>query len=277
VYLLHKHQIIIFPTWYDSNVNTDIPLFVYPLTIGIGVGVGLIWAVWSVSVFPDIVRIRIEAGAAALGGAVIGGRVSYTLVNWGYFQSNIAEIPQFWLGGFSWIGVVAGSCLAIPLTAYYRKKPVGVLVDGLRPLIVSTVVSVWLASWMVGYAYGVQVEAWWGIPAKDEWGIIAHRWPIQMVAALSALGVHWLLDYLVSRKWIQIPGLTAILELGGFFMTLIVLSPFRGDPTPTVTGMRLDTFASIIYVILCLILVLTLMIRTEIIRKTDKRSNDYEN
>ena len=157
--------------------------------IGIGIGVGLLWAVWPVSVFPDIARARVEAGSIALGGAVVSGRVGYVLVNWVYFQKNIAETIQIWSGGLSWIGSIAGALLAILIMSRVQRTSFGNLVDGLRPLLTSTVASVWLASWMTGYAYGLEVDAWWGIPASNEWGFVSHRWPIQLAGSFSALGV----------------------------------------------------------------------------------------
>ncbi len=269
--------------WYDSTVNTDITIFgailiyTFPLMIGIGIGVGLLWAVWPVSIFPDIAQARMESGSIALGGAVVGGRVGYVLVNWMYFQKNIAETIQIWSGGFSWTGSVAGALLAILITARVRKTSFGDLVDGLRPLLTSTAVSAWLASWMTGYAYGLEVDAWWGIPARNEWGFVAQRWPIQLVGTFSALGFHWLSDQLQARKWGKIPGLAASLELGGLFVTILALSPHRGDPAPQWGGIRVDSWVSIFFIVLCSLMAFTLTLRTDKIRKTTLQPSDHEN
>ncbi len=213
----------------------------------------------------------------ALGGAAIGGRVGYILINWGYFEENIAEIPQVWLGGFSWIGVMAGGCLAILIMAWKRGISAGDLSDSLRPLFAATVASVWLANWMLGNAYGVKVEAWWGIPAKDEWGIITQRWPTQILCIFSALGLHWVLDRIATRKLIRLPGISAILEIGGFFLTMVAISPFRGDSAPRWAGMRLDTSVSIFCVILCMLLLIIITLRNTINRKAKTESSDHEN
>jgi len=242
-------------------------LWIFPLTISVGIGVGMLWAIWPVSVFPKIARTRFEVGAIALGSGLIGGRAGYVLINWDYFRKNLVEVPQIWLGGLSWIGVMAGGCLAVLIAARSRGTSFGNLADGLRPLFTSIVISAWLACWMTGIAYGVEIDAWWGIPASDEWGFLVERWPIQMIGAFSALGFHWIFDRLLVRKRIRTPGFAALLELGGFSLTIFVLSPFRGDPAPQLAGLRLDTWVSLFYVILCIVSVIVLSIKAKMIRK----------
>jgi prolipoprotein diacylglyceryltransferase len=239
---------------------------IFPVTIGIGIGVGMLWMLWPVSVFPKIARIRFDVAAIGLGSGLIGGRVVYVTINWETFRHSLVEIPQIWLGGLSWVGVLMGGILAVVVVARKRGIPVGNLVDGLRPLFTSIVISTWLACWMTGIAYGVEIDAWWGILARDEWGVFTKRWPIQMVGAFSALGFQWLTDRLLTRKWIRVPGLAAVLILGGFSVTNLGLSPFRGDTTLQWAGMGLDTWASLFCFILCLLYAITLATRTKLNR-----------
>lgn len=255
---------------------TQLAIFIFPLTIAAGVGVGMLWTVLPISVFPDLVRRRFEAGSLALLGAWMGGRLAYVSINWAYFQSHLVEIPQVWLGGISWIGVVAGGCLAVPVIARIRRISSRDLADGLRPLFTSIVVSAWLASWLTGSAYGVEAKAWWGIPAANEWGILLKRWPTQMLGALLALGVHWAVDQLVARQRVRTPGLAALLELEGFFVSMMAISPFRGDPAPQWAGIRLEIWASVFFTILALVLVFSITLRRPRSPKIKKQSGDYE-
>lgn len=255
--------------WYDLIVNTDITVYgvlhlsIFPVIVSIGIGFGILWSVWPVAAIPDLARSRLEAGTTALVGAVICGRIGYVLVNWVYFQKNLTEIAQVMTGGISWLGAVIGGISAILITASIRQTSFLELVDGLRPLLASIVVSSWLASWMTGYAYGVAVDTLLGIPARDEWGLLSKRWPVQLVGAFSALGFHWASDQLQARKWRQIPGMTASLELGGLFFTVAALSPFRADPAPRWAGIHIDTWASIILVLMCAIASISLYSRNK--------------
>lgn len=267
--------------WYDSTVNTGvtilgaIQLFIFPVMVGIGIGVGILWSVWPVAAFPDLARSRFEVSAIALASAVIGGRIGYVLVNWAYFQKNITEIPQIWAGGLSWAGAVTSGIFAILITARIRRTSFGELADGLRPLLTSIAVSAWLASWMTGFAYGIAVDTWWGVPARNEWGFMARRWPVQLVGAFSALGFHWASDQLQVRKWRRKPGLAACLELGGLFITISGLTPFRADPAPQWGGIRIDAWAAITLVILCALAAFRLSARTNNMQKK-LEPGDYE-
>jgi prolipoprotein diacylglyceryltransferase len=262
--------------WYDLIVDSGIGTYIFPFTLSLGIGLGLLWTILPVTPFPKVVQARFKAGLIALVGAFVCGRIGYILINWNYFRLNAAEIPQVWLGGISWFGALVGGCLAVPVIAKKTQKSAGELADELRPLFASIVVSAWLAGWMTGYAYGVEVNDWWGIRSVDEWGIIAPRWPTQLVGAVSALSFHWIFDQFTALKRIRIDGLAALLELGGFALTLLAISPFRGDPMPVWSGMRLDILASSFYVILCIISVLTLLMKKRAYPKI-KGSSDHEN
>jgi prolipoprotein diacylglyceryltransferase len=206
----------------------------------------------------------LEAGTTALVGAVIGGRIGYVLVNWVYFQNKFPEIPQVVSGGTSWFGAMIGGIIAILITARIRQTSFWELVDGLRPLLASVVVSSWLASWMTGYAYGVAVDTLLGVLARDEWGFLSKRWPVHLVGAFSALGFHWASDQLQARKWKKRPGMATSLELGGLSITIAVLTLFRADPAPHWGGIRIDAWAATTLVLMCAIASISLYSRTKI-------------
>jgi prolipoprotein diacylglyceryltransferase len=269
--------------WYDSSVKNPIiifgtiPLFIFSVMTSIGVGLGLFWSVLPVSIFPKIAKERVALSAIALGGALLGGRTGYVLVNWPYFQEHIPEISQVWLGGLSWTGSLSGALIVIFVSARIRKTPFGNYSDGLLPLLSSITVSVWLACWVTGYAYGQEVRTWWGIPARDEWGMVATRWPTQLVGAISALGVQWIMDQFRFRKWVTIPGITTCLVIAGLSVTILVVSPYRADPVPMVNGIRLDTWGSGGFLLFSIILALFYFGRFTKNSNILQRSNHHEN
>ena len=133
----------------------------------------------------------------------------------------------------------------IIITIQIKRTSLGHLMDNLLPLFSSITISTWLACWITGYAYGIEVNRWWGIPSMDESGLLTKRWPIQLIGALSALGFQWIAEYFQKRRWITRPGLASCLVLTGFSLTIFSLSPFRGDPIFMPKGIRLDIWASV--------------------------------
>jgi len=114
-------------SWYDSAVNVaffifgQIPVYTFPLIVGVSAAVGLILITWPVAAFPNLAHLRLNIGCAVLTGALIGGRVGYVWVNWPHFQEYWAEIPQVWLGGLSWPGALAGAILALAAITLRQK------------------------------------------------------------------------------------------------------------------------------------------------------------
>ena len=233
-----------------------IPIYTFPLILGVGSAAGLAWSVWRVADLPKTARSWLDSGIIALAGALVGGRIGFVWLNWPYFQATPAEIPQFWLGGMTWWGAFAGSLIAIPFLARRSGTSTGDLADNLLPLMTSLVISTWLACWLTGHAYGAEVDAWWGVPAVDEWGIVIMRWPVQLVGALSGLGIHRLVEELRVRKWLPFSGLAANLQWIGISISILVLSPLRADPGPLWRGIRLDIWASLGLILLSCISIL---------------------
>jgi prolipoprotein diacylglyceryltransferase len=170
---------------------------IFSMLLGVGAGAGLIWVAFRA---PEKQALSyVDAGLVALLGGLVGGRAVYVAVNWGYFEGHLVEIPQVWLGGFSGLGALAGSVLAVAQLALFVRQTFGELADALLPLATSIVTAAWLACWLDGCAYGAPVEAWWGVQARDEWGILLPRVPVQLIGALLSLGLFWSLERITDR------------------------------------------------------------------------------
>jgi phosphatidylglycerol:prolipoprotein diacylglycerol transferase len=186
----------------------------------------------------------LDAGLWAMLGALICGRLAFVLTNWSYFKHNTVEIPLIYQGGFSWVGALLGGLLALALTAAIYQRPFGTLADALLPLLGTLSVSAWLACWLDGCAYGQTTDAWWGLPAKDEWGIISSRAPIQLIGALLSASLIGILIWGVVRR--VSPGVATSLSIFGLSAIILLLSFLRVDPSQRWQGLRYDSWASLI-------------------------------
>jgi len=208
------------------------PVYTFSLWIGFGVGTGLLWTVLPLAAIPRKAAQHFNAALICLLGALLGGRAGNVLLNWTYYQTSPLEIPQVWLGGLSWEGALVGGLVALPLAARCIRTSPFQLADVLRPLLVCLTASAWLASWMAGYAYSPETQAWWGLPVRDEWGGYAHRWPTQLAAAVTTLGLHALVQHMRTKRPLQEPGLAASLELGGMAAIILAVTPFQANVQP---------------------------------------------
>lgn len=213
----------------------------FSLLVGIGVAAGLAWAVWQAADKQAIVTL--ELGLLSLLGGLVGARLGYVGANWAYFQGHVREIPQLWLGGLSASGGLVAACLTLLATAWLGKLPLGLMLDGLRPLLATLAVTAWLGCWLAGYAYGPESTAWWAFPARDEWGVVTGRLPVQLMGAGAALALFWLLDGLQKR--LPRPGQATNLGLFGLALELLALSYLRADPAPLWRGLRPDAWGAL--------------------------------
>lgn len=225
-------------------------VYTFSLLLGFGAAAGLAWVAWQGAFRSDQERpVRpLEGGLLACAGALIGGRIAYVAANGSYFQANPTEALQVHLGGMAWPGALAGGLLALGLYAWLARQPLGALADALLPLLATVVISAWLGCWLDGCAYGTETGAWWGLPARDEWGVIARRVPTQLLGALMTLELFWILD----RRWkgAYRPGMLALMGLFGLSFELWLISFLRADPAPTWQGQRLDSWAALVFMAL---------------------------
>ena len=223
-----------------------LPIYYFPLLLGIGSSLGLAWVATRARL--RVVQSQLDAGLVALLAGFIGGRLAYTAVHWPYFRDHPVEIALMPLGGLAWPGAVLGALVGLLAFAALKRQPFLKLADTLLPLATTLAVSAWLACWLDGIAYGRLVDAWWVVPARDEWGAIAPRLPVQFMGATLTLGLFWLLDMRQPRN--PLPGLMAMRWCLGFSLIMLGLSMLRADPAPTWLGLRLETWAAMIFLLI---------------------------
>ena len=101
----------------------------FSVLLALGAVLGLTWVVYESAQRRQ--QISLSAGFFVLLSALISGRAAYVSLNWEYFQDQIFEIPQVWLGGLAWPGALAGAIFGTIIVAWISEIPVGVLVDRL--------------------------------------------------------------------------------------------------------------------------------------------------
>lgn len=240
--------------WYDCGMVAfylpgSTPVYVYSVFLALSACLGLAWVAWRVG--PKKALPRVEAGMWALLGALIGSRALYVAVSWLYYRDHLLESLQFFRGGLGWPGAMAGGLLALAGYAALTRTSLAELADDLLPLLLALSAGAWLGCWAAGCAYGMLSNDWWSLPAPDEWGVVANRWPVQIVGALLTVGWFALVERLAGAARLE-PGYRALLSLLGLSLILLAVAWLRADPGFGWNGMRLEAWAALAYSLLAL-------------------------
>jgi prolipoprotein diacylglyceryltransferase len=216
-----------------------VPVYAFSLLLGTGAALGLGWLVANM---PARSLPAVAAGLFALFGALLGARMGYLTVNWAYFRTHAAEILQLPWGGLSWGGALAGGALALAVALLILRLSPFHILDSLFPLVALLSVATWLGCWLDGCAYGPVSSRWDMLLARDEWGNLSGRIPVQLFGVTAGLLTLLLFD--LARRWLRVPGLAGILALAALAMQTLWLSGLRVDPAPHWLGARLDLWAA---------------------------------
>lgn len=194
----------------------------------------------------------IDAGIGILFLGLLGARVGFVLRNSSYFLEHPGQIPQFWLGGLSWVGALIGSGLALLGIHLILKEPLGELADQYIPLMGLLTVGTWLISWGTKSGYGFETGSWFGIPVQDLYGFTLKRWPLPILGAGLTGG--WVLGVLlfpVKRQ--RQPGFRALVATVGVVIINGLISFLKDDPAPVLWGLRWESWFSIIVLVVSVI------------------------
>jgi prolipoprotein diacylglyceryltransferase len=214
----------------------------------------LIWLGWAPS--NDALQAGsptrlMVAGTAALFGGLMGARSIYVVLHWGYFQSNLLDIPMLWKGGLSGFGGLIGAAAGAWIYARGAKLQFWTLADALARPAAAMSTAIWAGCWMTGWAYGTPVD--WGILQADIFGRQTARWPAALLAALGSAGWALILPWLEKRWSKRINGQIACLTLGWLGVMILTVSLLRADPTILYAGIRQETWAAAIAIMLAII------------------------
>ncbi|MEJ2600532.1 MAG: prolipoprotein diacylglyceryl transferase [Anaerolineales bacterium] len=228
----------------------EYPVYAFSLIIALGSVAGLAWVAAQAPRRQALARVN--AGIWGCLGALTSSRLLYVAASWSYFRRHALESLQIFQGGLSRPGALAGAILAVWIYAHLTNISFPAISDALLPLGACLAISAWIGCWFEGSAYGPTTNAWWGIPAWDEWGRISYRFPTQVFGALYTLALFWLLEQpprRVQAGFNRVPaGQPAALALLGFALAMVLLSFVRADPGITWLGLRLDAWAGVGFV-----------------------------
>lgn len=214
------------------------------------------------------------AGVFTLIGALIGARLGYTLLHINYFLTNPVEIPQFWLGGFTWEGAFAGGLLFLFFAKLIWQWPFLNLLDRISLLILPLGLAGWLGCWLTGVGYGqvLPTGSWFAIQALDETGTLALRVPVQPLGAISLaifMGFAELLLY--PTQTIGKKGVVACLV---FSADMLLFSFLRADPAQTWQGLRFESWTAMLYTLCGMAVYILLSIGEKATpQKTERKHN----
>jgi phosphatidylglycerol---prolipoprotein diacylglyceryl transferase len=221
-------------------------LLPYAILIGLGASLGLGWSLRRAPSEQE--GLLVNAGLASLLGSLLGGRMLFMATHQLYYQQNPEELINLPVGGLEWVGALGGGILFLALFARFAKQPLGMLADGLLPLLTAVTISLWLGCWSEGCAYGARADTWWAIRSPDEWGGLEKRFPVQPLGALLSLACIWAIDML---PWERLPeGSVGSLGLLGVSVVSFTLSFWRADPSPAWLGVRLDVWSALAFMAL---------------------------
>jgi phosphatidylglycerol:prolipoprotein diacylglycerol transferase len=185
----------------------------------------------------------IDAGLFSLAAGLLGARISFVLLHWGYYSSRPLEILWFWQGGLTWVGGVIGVLLGLAVFAAATKRSFWHLADALALPGAIMSISAWSGCFMEGCAYGRQTAAGvWTPIARNMFGWSAPRWPTQIVGVIASAAIFAGLYWIKSSE--RRPGVLASLSLFAIAAVALALSFTRGDPVLLLANMRIDAIGA---------------------------------
>jgi prolipoprotein diacylglyceryltransferase len=215
----------------------------FSLLIGIGATLGLLQVVRR---NPQEQSLRwVLAGLSVLAAGLVGARANFVLLHLDLFASAPLDALRVNLGGLSWPGALLLGLIVLGLVSLILRVPFGRTADGLMPVFTSVAVMAWLGCGQSGCAYGglIPQDRFWALRVPDEQGVLAYRWPLQLVAAASLLLLVWRVDLGNSGSKRPAGWLACSIGLVMAVHTL-VFSSLRADSLPVWRGIRLDMSAA---------------------------------
>jgi phosphatidylglycerol:prolipoprotein diacylglycerol transferase len=209
----------------------------FPLVFALGSLASLLWLALSGPAAGIVARV--DAGLSALAGGLIGARAGFVLVHLAYYAARPAEILQFWQGGLSAIGGAVGAVIGLGLYCLATRQAFWPLADALAIPVTIMGLASWSGCLLDGCAYGRRASlGWLTPPAPDMFGTYAARLPTQAAGALYSLAVLAFLQRLHGQR--RLPGWDVCLSVALVFAGSLALAFTRGDPSPSLAGLRLD-------------------------------------
>lgn len=109
----------------------SVPIYYYGIIMAISISVGVITAYFiAVRFYPQINSdVIYDISPHIIIGAILGARIYYCILNYGYYSKHLVETLQIWRGGISIHGAIIGGLITGIIYAKRHKLPVLKLCD----------------------------------------------------------------------------------------------------------------------------------------------------
>lgn len=167
-----------------------------------------------------------ELGIYLILGALVGGRLSYVLSEWGYYGAHPGAIWRVWEGGLAFYG---GLVLDLSLAFFFLKRrglPVGKIMDLAAPALALGYALARVGCFLNGCCYGHLTALPWGVDFGD-----GPRHPTQLYAAGASLLIFFALRGWKKNKPFE--GYLIWLYLGLYALYRFLVEFFREAPQVT--------------------------------------------
>ncbi len=205
----------------------------YAALIGLGIILALavtcLEARWRGS---DVVK-SMDAALWALVAGIIGGRAVYVAIYWPYFSSHTREIFSLSQGGLAFQGAFVAGVVGLLIYSLWTNTAFWELADTVAPGLALGQAVGWIGCLCAGCGYGLVTRGVLACDLRDIYGIMAYRYPTQILISLLNLAI-FVLIFALGRMPLHrrpTPGLTAALYLALNSAGLFFLEFLRADET----------------------------------------------
>ena len=226
--------------------------FIYSYTAVFTIGFLLSWAVTQRQAKIYALPSWQAAALAALLWGWTGARISFLLLNKGYYAERPSELFHLWQGGLTAYGGLTAGLLGLWLWARWQKRPFLPYANLFSLPFLLLIITGWAACWVEGCAYGAEtVLGPLAANLPDSFGLFAVRYQTQLLGILLNLAAFGFIFY-----WQWRSGNGRLFPITLLISNLIHfgISFLRGDATVTLAGWQANSWLPLLFVILALFL-----------------------
>lgn len=232
------------------------PFFLYSYFIILGLGMIVALAVTAVFARQRHTQGWLDGLLLAGLAAIVGGRVVFVILNQAYFVENPGAAWAVWRGGMNFHAALAVGLVVFTIWLWGTKRPAGAYLALIAPGLAVAVAAGWAACWFEGCAYGrVTFPSPLAAALPDEFGVVAVRYQTQAAGFVLTLLVAALATWrlAVLRPNSGPAGQLFWLTLAALGVVHALATLFRGDPSPTWRGTRLDMWVDMLWIVMAVL------------------------
>ncbi len=231
----------------------------YPVLVGAGAALGLLWSWWRIADAPRRFEGRssqvrredlIPAAFTLLTGSLFGSRIAFVFLHLSHYQFHISEIGRFWEGGLDWTGAPLGAGVFLLIYAGWKGHSLLEILEDFSPLWTVLVTALWLGCGADGLYAGSPLDSSHWITGAL--GRYFTRLPLAGIGAVATILAGSLVDWYSVRQKLK------FFHFGWIFIfqmaLLFLFSYIRTDPVAPLGGVVSDRLAAGVYLGVTLVL-----------------------